>query len=152
MNNLVLIGFKGVGKTRLGKEMALHLGYNFIDTDNLIAADCHRFYREVGEKAFRLIEKGVIGSLFKFKRTVIATGGGSILDPDNILTFKKIGKVIYLYLPKNELKKRLLKQPIPSFLEGDNFEISFEKMYQERSYLYEKIADVVINLNFGFIS
>lgn len=143
-NNVVLVGFKRSGKTTHGKKIAEKLNCNFIDTDDLIAFDCRRFYQDIGADSFRLLEKKIIFSLGVVQRSVIATGGGSILDPDNVFALKKMGKVIYLQVPKDELKARLLKSPIPSFLDPQDLDGSFEKMYRHRSPIYKKIADIIV--------
>lgn len=139
MDNLILIGFKRSGKTTLGKELATVLNRSFIDTDDLIAEDCHRCYKEVGEEAFRLLEKQAIFTLISAKKSVIATGGGTLLDPENISVLKKIGTLIYIYVPKEELKKRLLRKPLPAFLELE----SFEEMFEKRSSIFETVADII---------
>ena len=143
MNNVILIGFKRSGKTSFGKQLAIKLKRPFIDTDDLISHDCHQFYKEVGEASFRLLEKKVVFALSSTRESVIATGGGTILDPDNVSILRKIGKLIYIYVPKNELKNRLVKKPIPAFLDLEDPEGSFEKMFEVRSPIFEKIADVI---------
>ena len=143
MNNLILCGFKGCGKTTLGKELAKKIGYDFIDTDDLIAEDCKSFYKEVGESAFRLAEKKAIVTLQNVSYSVIATGGGALLDPDNREIFKKIGKIIYLKEEKEAIKARLLKKPYPAFFSGKDIEREFEEMYAYRIAIYEGLWEVI---------
>lgn len=145
MNNLVLVGFKGSGKTALACQISKHLKRTFIDTDDLIAPDCRAFYEEVGETSFRLVEKKIIHALSGIKNAVIATGGGVVLDYDNIVTLRRMGHVIYIAHPKEEVKRRLLRQPYPLFLDPQDPLSSFEKMYQEREKLYQKAAHIVIH-------
>jgi shikimate kinase len=144
LNNLIFIGFKRSGKTSTGKKVALKLDKQFIDTDDLIALDCRQFSQEIGIDSFRLLEKKIIFSLSIVQNAVIATGGGSILDPDNVSQLKKLGKLIYLHVPKDKLKERLLKPPLPSFLDPKDLDGSFEKMYAHRAPIYEKIADIIV--------
>jgi shikimate kinase len=139
-NNIILCGFKSAGKTTLGRKMAQELGWRFIDTDLLIPCQ----YSRERPAIFREYEKKVICSLTGLQRCVIATGGGAILDQENVTLLKKLGKVIYLFVPKETLKKRLLQGPLPLFLDPENQEISFEKMYEERERLYAAIADFQI--------
>ena len=84
----------------------------------------------------------MIGALLELHSCVIATGGGAVLDPDNVAVFKRLGKIIYLKVEKEVIKQRLLKKP-PAFLDQLDLEGSFEKMYAERMPLYEQIADEV---------
>lgn len=144
MNNIILIGFKSAGKTTLGKKIAERMNLHFIDTDDLIAKNNREFYLQFGPAAFREIEKEVIRALAEFQNTVIATGGGVILDPENIAILKKLGKLIYLQVEKEELKRRLFIEPLPAILDPENPEASFEKMYQERLRLYEQAADFTV--------
>lgn len=128
MSNIILCGFKGSGKTTFGRKIAENLRLAFLDTDALV--------RKVeDEKLFRLLEKEAVLSLQHVQNTVIATGGGTVLDPDNVAILKKLGTIIYLQVDKEELRKK----PLPIFI------TDFEKMYQDRLPIYEKIADVIIN-------
>ncbi len=119
------------------------MGYHFIDTDDLITTNCHLLYKQ-SEELFRQLEKQVIGAIEEFHSSVIATGGGSILDPDNVAVFKKMGKIIYLQVEKEELRRRIFANPLPAFLDPANPESSFEKMYAEREPLYRQIADEIL--------
>ena len=134
MNNLILCGFKRSGKTTYGKLIAQELHRCFIDTDDLIPC-------AFGDPVFREFEKRAIFSISHIRNSVIATGGGCILDPDNVTLLKKIGKIIYLKVPKEILKHRMLQHPLPQFLDRNNLEESFEKMYATRLPIYENIAD-----------
>jgi len=145
LSNIILIGFKRSGKTNFGKHLAVKLQRPFIDTDDLISHDCRQFYKDIGEESFRLIEKKTIFALTSIQKSVIATGGGTILDADNVSMLKKMGKLIYIYVPKKELKNRFLKKPIPAFLDLKDPEESFEKMYEIRSPIFEKVADKIVS-------
>jgi shikimate kinase len=134
LNNLILCGFKRAGKTTYGKLIAQELHRPFIDTDELIPC-------AFSDPVFREFEKRAIFSIAHIRNSVIATGGGCILDPDNIALLKKMGKVIYLQVPKEILKHRMLQHPLPRFLDRNNLEESFEKMYAHRLPIYENIAD-----------
>jgi shikimate kinase len=145
LSNIILCGFKSCGKSTLAKKISERTGLHYIDTDELIAKNNRKFYLEVGPEAFRDIEKKVIQALIGFENCIIATGGGVVLDPENILILKKLGKIFYLRVPKEELKCRLLTDPLPAILDPENPEESFEKMYHDRKDLYEKIADHIID-------
>ncbi len=93
----------------------------------------------IGEKGFRELEREVIKNLSLKKTTVIALGGGAILSSENLGRLKKLGRMVYLEIDKETVKKRILQGNIPSFLDENDFDNSFEKMYQKRKPLYEKI-------------
>ncbi len=146
MNNIILCGYKSSGKTTLAKKIAEKTGLHCIDTDDLIAKNNRKFYLEVGPEVFREIEKEVIKALVGFENCVIATGGGVVLDPENIVLLKKLGKIFYLRVPKEELKRRLLlMETLPGILDPLDPEGSFERMYESRVDLYEKAADYIID-------
>jgi shikimate kinase len=146
LNNIILCGYKAAGKTTLGRKIAEKTGRHFVDTDDLISKNNRKFYLEVGLEAFREIEKQVIAALHEFQNSVIATGGGAVLDPSNVIVLKKLGPLIYLRVPKEELKRRLLAlDPLPGILDPADPEGSFEKMHQARVGLYESVADHIVD-------
>lgn len=147
--NIVVIGFKKSGKSTLGLSLSKKLNYRFIDTDRLIertfdpklGSSYFEIYEKYGDHFFRKIERKVIHSLDGLSKTVIATGGGSVLDQKNLQTLKKLGKFVYLYLPSDLLKKRIESGRSPPFLLSD-----FEKTFDQRDEIYRSIADFTINL------
>lgn len=147
--NIIFIGFKKSGKSTLGLSLSKRLNYHFIDTDRLIERtfdpklSCSYFeiYEKYGAHFFRKIERKVIHSLDGISKSVIATGGGSVLDQKNLQTLKKLGKFVYLYLPPDLLKKRIESGRSPPFLLSD-----FEKTFYERDEIYRSIADFTIDL------
>lgn len=151
----ILLGFKKAGKTTLGKLAALHYGFPFIDTDTEIekayerytgkALLCSQIFPEEGEKKFREIEREVITSLSYPSDSIISLGGGSLLEEKTAFFLKNQGKLIYLKVPKKELKKRCLSSPLFQ-LKGASAESLFEKLFPFRQNLYEKMADIQILL------
>lgn len=144
MNNLILCGFKNCGKTTWGRCIAKKIGWNFVDTDLLVSSDCSACYREKGEKVFREKESQVICSLSSIRKSVIATGAGSVLLEQNVTLLKNLGKIFYLFVEKEELKRRFLSQSLPAFLQDQDFEEAFQKMYTSRVGIYSQIADYTI--------
>ncbi|HEX4839546.1 MAG TPA: shikimate kinase [Rhabdochlamydiaceae bacterium] len=142
MSNIILCGYKSCGKTTLGKKIAEKTGRHFIDTDDLVLKNCQLDNIEV----FREIENGVIAALVDFQNCVIATGGGSVLAPENVVILKKLGKIFYLRVPKAVIKARLLYcGRLPTLLDPSRPEESFEEMYESRKDLYESIADHIVD-------
>jgi shikimate kinase len=154
--SFILFGFKSCGKTTLGKAVAKQMGLPFFDTDELLEGlylkksgkELHyrEIYKLLGEEGFRSLEEEVLEQLQMPVRSIIALGGGLILNPKTTPLLAKLGQFIYLKVSKSILKKRVLEQDIPAYLDPFSPEESFEKMYQERLPLYEKILALPIDL------
>lgn len=148
--NLILCGFKGVGKSHFGKLLAERIGRPFIDTDKLLEErffeSCSLLMKSIGKNAFLSREGEVISSLRGVKNSVIALGGGTLINPLCVTHVLRLGKLVYLSLEKASVKKRLLKDPLPAFIDAQNPEASFEKMYLEREPLYEKLCSAKVHL------
>lgn len=97
--NLVLTGFMGTGKTTVGRKLAQMLGMEFVDTDSLIEerhGPIPRIFAEQGETRFRSIERSVAEELGEKSGLVIATGGGMVLDPENLRALSQNGRIFCL--------------------------------------------------------
>lgn len=134
--NLILFGFKGCGKTYFGKLAAQELKRPFVDTDELIVnlygqknLTVREVYKRVGEAEFRLLEREAVRSLELLEASVIALGGGSILDFQNRELLEKIGSLAYLETGLKTLQRRGTN-PIAG---------PIESLYRERLPLYRAI-------------
>ncbi len=109
--NIILCGFMGTGKTTVAQLIATRLGWRFADTDHVIELRQGRSVREIfaeeGEAFFRRQESALCLELGTWRRTVIATGGGIVLSPDNRAALERAGMVICLEAPPEELVLRL---------------------------------------------
>ncbi len=144
MSNLILCGFKSCGKSSLAKKIAFATGGHYIDTDHLISKNCRELYLRRGADFFRKKEKEVVHGLYRseLKNWIIAAGGGTLLDQDNVFFLKKLGPLFYLRVDKEELKRRIfVHSSPPPFLTIENF----EETYRFRSLLYEAVADYTID-------
>ena len=112
-----LIGYMGSGKSTAGKKLARILGYDFVDTDDVISSlvgkEVYKIFMEDGEDAFRQMERSVLVSFNDRKDTVIATGGGMPCFFDNVATMKRYGITVYLQMQVNSLIKRLNEAKTP---------------------------------------
>jgi len=112
MQNIFLIGYMGVGKTTIGKQIAQRLGREFVDMDLFIENRFHKavssIFAEKGEDFFREIEHNVLQEVMQFENTVIATGGGTPCFFDNMNRMNRTGITIYLKMPADELIQRLM--------------------------------------------
>lgn len=146
MDNIVLIGMPGCGKSTVGVVLAKVMGYGFIDADLLIQERESRLLSEiiedVGPDGFNAIENEVNSSI-KASRAVIATGGSVVYGREAMEHLAKIGVIVYIRLPLSELQSRL----------GDLAErgISMKKdqtlqnLYDERAPLYESYAMITVD-------
>lgn len=152
---MILFGFKGCGKTHFGKLVAKRLHIPFIDTDALIEQiyfkrfhtplSCRQIALEKGDPFFRQLEKEIILSL-KHGQNIIAVGGGAVLNPENAAHLKLLGKMVYLKADKEMIKKRMLSGILPSFIDPEDPDESFENMYQDRKEKYAAIEAKTIDL------
>lgn len=146
VNNIVLIGMPGAGKSTVGVILAKELGYQFVDADLLIQQREGCLLKDIIERdgvdGFIAIENQVNASI-QAERTVIATGGSVVYGKEAMEHLKKIATVIYLSLSYEELSTRLgnLKNRGVVLRDGQ----TLKDLYEERSVLYEKYADITID-------
>ena len=142
--NIVLIGMPSSGKTTIGKALAARIGKRFADTDELIVGTTGKSIPEIfekeGEKVFREIEKKVICDIAVNDGTVIATGGGVILDEKNVLALKRNGVIVYL---DRKIDNLIATDSRPLSSNVDDL----KKLYAKRKPLYEKYAEITIDDN-----
>ena len=140
--NYVFIGMPSCGKTTLGVRLAEKLGLNFIDTDECFfektSSTAGDYIKTYGEDSFRKIESQIISEISKVSSTVIATGGGAILNLKNVLALKRNGVLILI---NRELDKLITTPDRP--LSSDRKRL--EELYSVRQPIYLSVADVVFN-------
>ncbi|OGN64419.1 MAG: hypothetical protein A3E80_04050 [Chlamydiae bacterium RIFCSPHIGHO2_12_FULL_49_9] len=132
--HLIFFGFKGCGKTGLGKKIARISNRPFIDLDDLFAEPPRSLYPKLGEEKFRKLESELLFSLKPKTPSVIALGGGTVLKSQNISFLQSIGLLIYLERSFEEIKKNL--EALPSF--AKNWE-HLRQIYLQRKPIYESI-------------
>jgi shikimate kinase len=151
--NIILIGFRGTGKTTVGKILAQRLGKEFIDADEYLEQKEKRtikdIFKEGGEDLFREVEAKIIEELCLLDNKVIATGGGAILREENIRNLKRNGILILLETDVDTVYKRIYadtqtQQRRPNLTNRDSYQ-EIEYLLEYRRPLYDRIADFVIN-------
>lgn len=147
--NLILFGFKGAGKTHFGKLLSLKMHRPFVDTDDILLElyakrtgkkrNIREIYKELQETGFRELEKETLHYLKGLQNTIIALGGGMVLDPKNVEILEKIGALVYLKASAHKLKERIFKDELPAILAKENPEQAFLEMIHEREPIYRSI-------------
>jgi shikimate dehydrogenase len=116
MRRIVLTGFRGTGKTEIGKILSSGLNVPFIDTDTLIETRTGRSIPDIfhydGEERFRSVEREVIATL-PAADVVVSTGGGVVCDPKNMEYLRRDSTIILLIADIETIEQRLVKKPRP---------------------------------------
>lgn len=141
--NIVLIGMPGCGKSTVGAILAERFGKRLIDSDETITEksgmQISEIFATLGETNFRELERQVIAEIAAESGCVIATGGGAVLDPQNIRQLRKNGRICFL--------DRSLEQLLPT---DDrplaNSREAIQKRYEERYAIYCSSADEIIDV------
>lgn len=149
MKNIVLIGMPATGKSTVGVILAKLMGFDFVDTDIIIASQQRRPLPQIvadeGYDKFIEIEGGV-GEGLGCENTVIATGGSMIFSPAAMEKLSAAGVVVWLETPIPELKRRL-ERTFTCRGVATPREMTVEEIYKMRRPIYEKYAQVTINCN-----
>ncbi|MGK7890948.1 MAG: shikimate kinase [Leptolyngbyaceae cyanobacterium] len=144
--SIYLIGMMGAGKSTMGKELAIALGYRFLDTDNLIeqaaGQPISEIFAESGETTFRQLETQVLSQVSAYKKTVIATGGGIVLERQN-WNFLHYGVSVWLDAPVAVLYERLKDDCDRPLLQTADPQKTLQTILNQRQHLYAQ-ADVRI--------
>ena len=152
-----IIGFMGCGKTTWSRKLAAHLGYDFIDLDQLLEEQAGitiaEYFSTHGEEAFRILESEVLKQTPYTNNTVVSTGGGLPCFFDNMDWMNTHGKTVYIKLsPKtlvDRLEKGKAKRPLLSDKHGDELLAFITEKLAEREpyYLQAKYIADGINLS-----
>lgn len=150
---IILIGFMGVGKTSVGKQLAKKLNFNFIDTDYEIEQLTNKsipdIFEQYGEKYFRKLENSILEKFVKNEDIVMATGGGIITTKENYNILKNEENVIFLdgsvetiiNHVQNERNQR------PLLKESENLSKKIEELLSTRYEKYIEVSDILIDIN-----
>jgi shikimate kinase len=109
--NLVLIGYRGAGKSTVARQLALALGWDWVDADVEIELRAGKtiaaIFADDGETAFRDLESRVVAELADRGRTVLAVGGGAVLRPENRAALRRSGRIVWLQVRPETVLARL---------------------------------------------
>jgi shikimate kinase len=148
MKNLVLVGFMGSGKTVAGKLAAARLKMTFVDMDEIIeqrhGQTISQIFETKGEPFFRQQERALVRELVDRQDRVIATGGGVVLNPNNLRDFSRTGIVICCWVDAKMAHERTKSTKHRPLL-GDQTDrlVRIGKLLREREHLYKAIPNRV---------
>lgn len=144
--NIVLVGMSGAGKSTLGVLLAKALGMDYVDTDIVIQQHEGRLLQDIidndGIEKFMEVEENLVSEL-QLKNCIISTGGSVIYSEKAMNVLKQDGQVIYLHVPYEEIKRRLINITTRGIVikKGN----SLKDVYEERVPLYIKYSDITLD-------
>ena len=154
--NIVLIGFRGTGKSTVGRLLSKRLERDFIDSDKQIEISTEKtiksIFEEDGEEGFRKIEAGTIAELSKADNKVISAGGGAVLKGDNVRNLKDNGFLVLLEATPEIIHNRIEQdekttQQRPSLTDKKPLD-EIKHLIEQRKHAYKNAADYTINTSY----
>lgn len=153
--NIVLIGYRGCGKTSVARELAKMLGWTMSDTDALVVQQAGKSIRdifaEMGEPGFRDLESQAVAKAAQLDQHIIGTGGGVVLRKQNVDALKKTGKLVWLSAPAEILYQRIqadtgthITRPNLTNLGGLE---EVKTLLAKRTPIYTAAADLIIDVS-----
>ncbi len=150
--NIILIGFMGSGKSTVGAALAQEISFDFYEMDTIILkktgfSDMSELFAKKGEGFLRDHELSLAAELSEKKRIIVSTGGGVVMNPNIIHTFKKDkkGLILYLHARFEVLAKRIKIDSTPRPLFSNI--IQAKKLYDFRLPLYESSSHYTIDVS-----
>ena len=141
-----LVGMPGAGKSVVGRELAGRLGVPFVDLDETIEREQGRavpeIFAELGEAGFRALEAEALTKASMHDPSVVACGGGVVLEPANRITLRNTGTAVFLDVPLEQLRGRVTPAADRPLIRqtGD-----LERLLAEREPLYREFAAHVVD-------
>ncbi len=146
----------GAGKSSVGKRLAKRLSRKFFDSDKVLedrtGVSITTIFELEGEQGFRQRETKILQELVSAENAVIATGGGAVLLPENLVLLKQDSIVIYLKACVNSQIKRTRHDKKRPLLQTQDRHVTLQKLADTRNPIYDKIADIIIDTDKQSIS
>ena len=152
-SNIIITGFMGTGKSVVAKELARKLKMEFTDMDRIIeerrGMSIADIFARYGENYFRQQENKLVKELSQKENMVIATGGGTLLSPDNARMFGQTGEIVCLYADSQTIYNRVNKKNNRPLLKRKNVLSEINRLLEERKEAYNNFTIKIdtINLN-----
>lgn len=149
--NIALVGFMGAGKSTVGQLLAELLNFDLVDTDRVIEAreGCRveKIFERQGEAAFRALESAMVAELADAKRTVIATGGGLVVNPENFASLRRHSFLACLWASPETIFERVRRQTHRPLLQGPNPQAKVRELLGARAPIYQQ-SDLLVGVDF----
>jgi len=151
--NIILIGYRCTGKTSVGKKISERLRMPFYDTDELVKNHTGKTIREIveeeGWESFRKEEKSVVRGLSSLVDTIIAAGGGAVVDAENKDALKRNGLFLWLTADVRTIVERMKNDRVAGEqrppLSSDGLERETSEILKKRTPIYRQLADFTID-------
>lgn len=149
MDNIVLCGFMGCGKTTVGRQLAAVTGRRFVDMDEYIeeraGMTVSALFDRFGEADFRRREREACAALAGQSGLVIAAGGGALTFPDNAATLRRTGCIVLITVSPETVLERLKGDATRPLLARDDKGAAVRELFSRRLPLYREAADIEVN-------
>lgn len=145
--NVILTGFMGTGKTTVGRLLADRLGYEFVDTDEVIESEhgpIADLFTQSGEEEFRRIERRVAAELAARDGLVVATGGGMMVDDQNVAALAATGMIVCLTADVDTIVDRTITPggPVRPLLAGSDPRTRVDELLVARAHAYDRFVQI----------
>jgi len=152
INNIILVGPMGSGKTTIGRRLSENLSLDFFDSDHEIidttGVSIDHIFDVEGEIGFRARESNVLIKLCNMPNIVLATGGGAVILEENRKLIKKAGTVVYLWSSVDQILRRTAKSKTRPLLDkSKNRRKTIMGIVKARDPLYKEVASLIVNTN-----
>jgi shikimate kinase len=148
VDNLILVGFMGSGKSSVGREIARRSGRRFLDTDSIIrrkyAKSIPEIFANYGERRFRAEEHCCLQELQETKEIVLSTGGGIVVEAANRVLLRSLGIVVWLTASEEVIWQRVSRNTDRPLLQTENPRATIQSLLLQRNPIYGEVAHLTI--------
>jgi shikimate kinase len=146
--NLYLVGFMGTGKTTVGRAVAQRIGFHLVDSDHEIerlqGKTIPQIFAQEGEPAFRAMERAFVENGHPATRTLVACGGGLVVQPGMLAALKNKGVVVCLHASVETILERTARQRNRPLLEVEDPVARIRTLYAAREPIYKQSGTVIL--------
>ncbi len=147
--SIVLIGMMGAGKSAVGRSLQRRTGWSRFDMDEMIVTKAGlpipEIFAQHGESWFRDLEAAVLTGLHPNEPSIVVTGGGVVLRPENVAMLKNLGTIVWLEAGVDTLLERASRRGNRPLLQTENPRAALSELLETRRPLYAKVADIRID-------
>jgi len=147
--SIVLIGMMGAGKSSVGRALEWRTGLARLDTDEAVAKrfgiSVAEIFEKHGEDTFRDAETEMLRNLTPDRPTIITTGGGIVLRPENVDLLRRLGTIVWLNGDEATLFERASRRNTRPLLQNDDPRAIFSELFRKRAPIYKTAADFEID-------